>query len=293
VNKNININKKILKKFLNLLDKGLDIESCLKKFPDEREKLKEYAGIVSSFKNLKDIQVDKDFENKSLKNIYSRARIDYSKNLQRISKKDMLLIRLRPAYLKPLIIFLGAFIFMSFSFGGTLFASGSSLPGDTLYTLKRTSENIHIAVIPQNYKGEFYLKLLDKRLSEAESILGQPDYTNAIAADMLLSDIDYTYKQCRERNSLNANQDSHMQMRIRGIKEGFKNKGGIQKNSSNNCPNQTLEDGLNSTDSSSTSTKGLSLDNSENSSSNTTEHRSPSSSSQQNQTAKQNQFGKK
>lgn len=230
------LSEKTLKKFLALLDKGQDIQACLDKFPDEREKLMEYVNLINSFKNLENIKPGEEIENKSLKNIYSRGRIDSAENMQKMTKKDRLLIRLRPAYLKPLTIFLGTLFFMSFSFGGTLYASSSSVPGDTLYAFKRTSENIHVSITPQKYKGRLYIKLLEKRLSEADIILSEADYTNTEAANLLLSDIDNTYRQCLQKKYLDNSLDSRMQMRIRGVKEGFKNKCGMQGSNSTICP---------------------------------------------------------
>ena len=75
-----NINKKTLKKFLNLIDKGIDIDLCLSKFPNEYDNLKEYAVIISSLKNLKNIHADKDFKEKSLKDIYLQAKLENIKN---------------------------------------------------------------------------------------------------------------------------------------------------------------------------------------------------------------------
>lgn len=292
MNKDKNVNKKVLKKFLNLLDKGMDMETCLAQFPDQREDLKHYAAIIGNFENLKNIRVDRDFENNSLKDIYLRARIENIKNREKISKKDAFLIRLRPAYLKPLVIFLGILIFMSFSFAGTLYASESSIPGNTLYSLKRTSENIHVAFTPYKYEKGLYLKLLDTRLSEADSILSKTNYTDTVAAEKLLSDIDITYKKCQERKYLGADQDGHMQIRIRGIEEGFRYRYGMQKGSTTNCPNQTYEDEQNTKSSSDTAKTGQYQNNSGNSDNNKTEDNSSPDTGEQNQMGKQNQYGK-
>jgi len=290
--KDLNINKKILKKFLYLLDRGMAIEACLEKFPDDREKLKAYAEIISSFNNLKNIKVDSDFENNSLKNIYSRARVENYEKTGKISRKDMFFIRLRPAYFKPLIIFLGFFIFMSFSFAGTLYASESSLPGDTLYTFKRTSENIHIAITPDKHKKALYLKLLEKRLVEADSVLVKDYYIDASIAEKIISDIDTTYNKCRKRNYLNVNQDSHMQMRIRGIKEGFKYRGGSQGNGVSNCPNQAYEEEVSIGSCMDTSGTAVYQNNSENSSSADIENKFSSNSSENTEAGKKNQYSK-
>ncbi|MBC8387638.1 MAG: hypothetical protein H8E13_06265 [Actinobacteria bacterium] len=75
-----NIDKKTLTKFLNLIDKGIDIDLCLSKFPNDYDNLKEYAAIINSLKNLKNIHADKDFEEKSLKDIYLQAKLENINN---------------------------------------------------------------------------------------------------------------------------------------------------------------------------------------------------------------------
>ena len=75
-----NLNKKTLKKFLNLVDEGIDIDLCLSKFPNEYDSLKEYAAIINNLKNLKNIHTDKDFEEKSFEDIYLRAKLENIEN---------------------------------------------------------------------------------------------------------------------------------------------------------------------------------------------------------------------
>ncbi|MDD5660204.1 MAG: DUF5667 domain-containing protein, partial [Actinomycetota bacterium] len=201
-----------------------DVENYLDKFPNQRKELEEYADIIGSFNGLKNISADSEFENEALKEVYLRARVESLKNGKKIPKKDMVLLNLRPAYLKPLMIFIGVFILLTFSFTGTVFASENSVPGDVLYSVKRTSENIHLALIPLKYESGLYVKILDERLGEADIILDKDDFKDLMIAEKLVTDIDSVYKKCIERNYLDINQRDKIQRRIRGIKEGFRNK---------------------------------------------------------------------
>ena len=235
MNKDLNINKKILKRFFKLIDEGPDPEECLAEFPEYRTKLQPYASAIHGLENLKNISTDKNFEDQSLKEVYSRARIDKLQKHEKISERDALIIRLHPAYFKPLVVFLGVFIFVSLSYAGTIYASSGALPGDVLYSVKRTSENLQIAFIPYKYENAIYLKMLDKRLNEADSILSLADYNDAGIAEKLISDIDITYSKCRERNYLDPGQDRQMKMRIGTLKEGLIDKCGIKGANKGNC----------------------------------------------------------
>jgi len=239
----MSINKKILKKFFTYLDYDRNIEEFLSRFPEPqtRKELQKYADIISDIRNLKNVRADDKFENYALRNIYSRTRIDNTEVQKEIPKKDTLLIRLRPAYLKPLAIFISVFIFISLSFAGTIYASEKSLPGETLYPVKRTTESIQIALTPYKYENDLYLKILDSRLNEAEIILNQTDFIDTVIVEELIAEIDDTYERCLSRNYFNTNQDRQVQMRIRGIKEVFKGKCGMQKSSSP-YPNQNFKD---------------------------------------------------
>jgi len=291
VNKNRNINKKVLNKFLNLMDKDVDIKACLSEFPGNHETLGHYAGIIKGLGNLKKISASGDVEEKSLKDVYLQARIENVEGQKKGFKRDMFLARLRPAFLKPLIIFLGVFIFISFSFAGTIYASTDSLPGEMLYTVKRASESIQVTLTPYRYEGNIYLKMLDSRLREADVILSLGDFTDTVALEKLAADIDDVYERCRNRNYLDLNKDMQMQTRIRAVKEGFKKRYGMNKNGANDFSGQDMED-TEDTANSGTGMQGFEQDDSgKNNNSEENDNNSPDD-GEQNQKGKQNQYGK-
>jgi hypothetical protein len=286
------MNEKVIKKFLILIDKGMDIDACLSKFPGEYDYLKEYAETIKSLDNLKDIVADKDFEEKSLKDIYLRARTEDIESVKKISPKNVLPAGLRPAYLKPLIAFLAVLVLIGFSFTGTLYASADSLPGDILYPVKRTSENIQVAFTPYKYEKNLYLKILEERLGEADMILNQADFKDTDAAESLLGDIDGTYRICRERKYLGTYEGEQLQNQITAVKERFRNRYGIQKHSTDSLSDDTSGNEQD-TD---TNSKADTQDNGQNepqlNGNNKTENKNQPDAGEQNQSGNQNQYGR-
>jgi len=237
VNTGKNVNEKVLKKFLSLIDKGMDIDACLSKFPGYYQNLKKYAETIKSLDNLKNISADKDFEEKSLKDIYMRARTEDIEGFKKISPKNAFLTGLRPAYLKPLIAFFAVLVLIGFSFTGTLYASGDSLPGDILYPVKRTSENIQVAFTPYKYEKNLYIKILEERLGEADIILSRDDFKDSDAAENLIGDIDETYMICRERKYLGADEGEKLQNEITAVKDRLRKRYGTHKHGTDSLNN--------------------------------------------------------
>ncbi len=287
-----NMNKKVLKKFLSLIDKGMDIDACLSKFPGEYQNLKEYAGIIKGLDNLKDIAADKNFEEKSLEDIYFRARTEDTEGVKKISPKSAILAGLRPAYLKPLIAFFAVLVLIGFSFTGTLYASGDSLPGDILYPVKRTSENLKVAFTPYKYEEKLYLKILEERLGEADMILSQADFKDTDAAENLISDIDNTYRICRERKYLGADEDEQLQNDITAVKDRLRNRYGIQKHGADSIPNDASGNEQNTDTNSKTVNQDAGQNEQWSNGNNNTENKNQPDDGEQNQTGNRNQYGR-
>jgi hypothetical protein len=221
---NKSVNKKILKKFLSLLDKDYKMDECLEQFPDHRDELIGYYEMIGRLKDLQALNVKEDYLKQNLKDIYAKARIENLKDQNHITKKDLFLIRLRPAFLKPLSIFLSVFVFFSFSFAGTVYASTDTVPGETLYTVKRASESIQIAFTPYDSEGNLYFKFLTRRLNEADVLLQKSDDISLSFAGDLLTDIDFSYGKCLEHKYRGLNDGGKMKGRINKLKEDFNEK---------------------------------------------------------------------
>jgi hypothetical protein len=218
------VNQKILKKFLNLIDKGYKLDECLEQFPDHRDELIVYAEMICRLKDLQSLNVKEDYLKQNLKDIYAKARIENLKDQNHISKKDLFLIHFSQVFLKPLTVFLSVFVFFSFSFAGIVYASTDTIPGEALYTVKRASESVQIAFTPYDMEGNLYFKFLSRRLSEADVLLQKSDNISLSFAGNLLTDIDYSYDKCLEHKYRGLNDGGKMKGRINKLKADFNEK---------------------------------------------------------------------
>jgi hypothetical protein len=212
------MDEKILKKFLAMLDKGYDKNYCLSRFPAYEKELSQYIDLHLELGSLKTITPDPNYFDKGLKSVYKKISEEESNSIelrtQKIrSKKSPAKLR----FLKPSIVFLSVFILLTFSFAGTTFASQKSLPGESLYGMKKTVEVIQLKITPYSKKGEFHLMLLNRRLYEANEILNKSDTKSEIVIK-LLNDIDFQYKKCNEFMSINMNNKEQIDNAISNIK---------------------------------------------------------------------------
>ncbi|MBU4449807.1 MAG: hypothetical protein KKE35_00750 [Actinobacteria bacterium] len=222
------INDKVIKKFLNLLDKGYGLEYCLEKFSPYRKDLESYLKILKGLENLGSIKNDEKLEDSILEKIYQS-----NNQPGKIPENnyDVSRIRVRPAFLKPAIIFLSVFVFFTLSFAGTVYASESSLPGEALYSVKRTYEDAQIVFTPYSNEGKLYFSFLNKRIFEADNLLNRDDAINEEAVENLLGEIDFNYGKCLEHKSFGKNDGERIGKFINGLRETFQKRRGANCNS--------------------------------------------------------------
>jgi hypothetical protein len=77
---------------------------------------------------------------------------------------------------RPVLAFASAAAVLVLLLGMAVWISGSSLPGDSLYGVKRASENFQLSLAGNDTeKGRTYLDLARNRVTEAAKLLGKPD----------------------------------------------------------------------------------------------------------------------
>jgi hypothetical protein len=77
---------------------------------------------------------------------------------------------------RPILTFAVASLVLVVLLGLTVWMSGGSLPGQSLYRVKRASENVQLSMVSGDAaKGRTYLSLATKRIHEATELLGKPD----------------------------------------------------------------------------------------------------------------------
>jgi hypothetical protein len=166
----------ILEKCIELLKEGKSISDCLSLHPNYQKKLSKILPLVDDLNNL-----SKEVYLPDLENISTRIK---NKVLFPVTEKRVFrfsfMERLKPALVKLALIILLLF----FSSGGAVFASKNSLPGDLLYPVKETKEQILIALTKNPDKKAVLLthliavrieelkKLYEKRRAEKDLKIG-------------------------------------------------------------------------------------------------------------------------
>ena len=70
-------------------------------------------------------------------------------------------------------------VFLSTGMGATAYAAGSSLPGDALYPLKTTTENVRARWTPDSSaQAHLYLDFAGRRLDEIQALIREGRFTN-------------------------------------------------------------------------------------------------------------------
>lgn len=195
---------------------------------NEKE-LEPYLNVLKDLKNLEYIWNNKKLEDSILEKVY-KSNIHPDKIYG--DNHDIRRIRVRPAFLKPVIVFLSLLLFFSLSFAGTVYASAGSLPGDALYNVKRTYESVQIAFTPYANEGKLYFNFLNKRIYEVDTLLNRAGTIDEEIIENLLSEIDYNYDRCMEHNSFGENNGKGIGRRIDDLRETFHRRRGNKYNSS-------------------------------------------------------------
>lgn len=211
---------KIIHKFISLLDKGYDAQYCFNKFPffkSYRSEINLYLDALNKIKDFKSIKPSENFEKHTLEKIYQNAQ----KVEDNRSWENPVLPRapkFKRPFLKPVIIFISSFLFLTFSYTGTVFASENSIPGDTLYNVKISAENIQTSFTPYSKQGALHFKFLNRRMGEASVILDENIDISDEEMNNLLKAIDFEFQKCNEYHYLNKQESETVNNEINGIK---------------------------------------------------------------------------
>ncbi len=170
---------------MRLLDKGHDLEYCLHKYPDHQGQIRQYFGVIDSLENLKKVKPAAAFKTNLLNNIYD--------NIREEEYRPKTTVRL----LKPAVIFISVFLLFIFSSAGVLYASQDSLPGQPLYIVKRSAEDLELFFYASDREGRLHFKFLNNRLTEARALL-ESESPDKEDVSYLLDEIIEEYRNSRQ-----------------------------------------------------------------------------------------------
>ena len=230
----VNKPEKIINNCIKLLEKGYGMDYCLNKYNRYRRQLEDYFKAIDSLKNLKKIEPDKSFTENSFDKIYDKARKEArderlpENNVESVS--PTIPARRKFAIFKPAIIFVIFLVIAIFSFSGTIYASQDSVPGQTLYPVKRSFEDFKLIIYPESRKGALHFQYLNNRLSEANILIESDEEGLMALIEDLLLEIDNEYNQCHQYRCFMYENEENMLNQIGDIKNRYHNKFGQGKN---------------------------------------------------------------
>jgi len=140
-----------------MLIKNESVDACLARYPHHAAELKPLLETTKAAKAASSISADATFR--------ARARYEFRSTLyDNMSRRERRALAWRWRWAT---IASTAGVFLLTSTGGVVAASSGSMPGQTLYQVKRTIENVQLAMTPsQAAKARMYATLADRRVSE-------------------------------------------------------------------------------------------------------------------------------
>ena len=184
---------------------GASVEDCLARYPDQRSELEPLLRTAVQLDKARSLQASAQFKAGALRKLRaateanSRSRKSWWSFLTLRNFQAPFKLQKRAAYL-----LVGLFLVIFISVGvGTVVASNHSLPGDFLYPVKRTQENLQLKLAFNVFEqADLHLEFAERRIVEAGALVNQ-DRTRLLSQTL-------------------ADYDRHMQTELAFISGGSK-----------------------------------------------------------------------
>jgi hypothetical protein len=149
-----------------LLNEGESLEQCLQSFPAYQEELEPLLEMALATRQASDIQPRPEFREKARYQFYSALQEAESKKGRSFSSWNWW-----PRWATVPVAIVLSLVVVG---GGLVAASGGSIPGEPLYSVKLVAEQMQMAFTPSALgKAELYAKLADRRVAEIVHLAGE------------------------------------------------------------------------------------------------------------------------
>ncbi len=173
------------------------IEDCLKRYPQLGNELRSLLEIAASLKP-DEVSPSPQFKERAKMHLFDEVRPAPIKVTQPVWKW----YRTPSRILAPVSIAMLIFIIAG---GSTVYASQSSLPGDTLYPVKTGIENLQLAVTTSPaVKADLYLKFTQRRIDEVQQEVKLNRNVSAETLAKIQQQFDDTLKELGNSNNTKA-----------------------------------------------------------------------------------------
>lgn len=189
----------LFEKCIELLEAGVPIDQCIKQYPQLTSEMKSMLENANNLLQFNDEQVETELMEQSRARIIHEANLLRSQPVSRnsgVSKvKDFIhqffsaIPSLTPLTRKLVFIIAITGFLILFS-SGLVIASAKSLPGDSLYPVKRAVEDISIHIVPSHVtRIEYEDNYSHQRIVEVQRLL-ELDRIQAVAFEGILEAMD-------------------------------------------------------------------------------------------------------
>jgi hypothetical protein len=134
-------------------------------------------SIIQKLNTLKDIQPSEKLVVEMREEVLSKAPV-FCNLEHNYNKKSIFDLSLNNFFASKMAVSFATVIFVLFGGFSASYASKSSLPGDTLYSVKIASENVVLAIASEDKKAEVEIEQAGKRLEELAEISKKPSDIN-------------------------------------------------------------------------------------------------------------------
>jgi hypothetical protein len=146
-----------------VLTKGESIDSCLRRFPAQAEGLRPLLETALAARKALTVAPRPEFRDRARQQFLAQLR-------QTAGRRPGLAWNWRPAWA----LTLAAFLLVLVAGGGTVAASGGSMPGQPLYAVKHVAENARLALtLSATAKVDLYARLADPLVGEIVYLAGR------------------------------------------------------------------------------------------------------------------------
>jgi len=160
--------EQVFNQCLERLFKGESIETILLDFPEQADQLKPLLKVAAAGRIFSRVQPRQDFK--------SRARYEFLAAARELEAHPRRRWAWRWSWHSAWAMAVTAVAVVVLAGGGTIWASNSSLPGETLYGVKISSENVQLALTFSDVdKTELNAKFANRRTTEIESLVLEGD----------------------------------------------------------------------------------------------------------------------
>lgn len=172
-----------LERCMELLETGLLLEDCIKKYPDLEPELREILDTAEDVMNLRQDRVTMEAMNRNRIKVLSYANflVNDSKRKTVISGENWLVRPIKRivngiSSLSPFAGRLGLVVMITvllilFS-SGLVITSAKSIPGDSLYPVKRAVEDISVRLVPiKEVRSEYEFNYSQQRVVEVKRLI--------------------------------------------------------------------------------------------------------------------------